>query len=82
MHMWVSIFIDVNTLFHFGKMDFGKVFMLCLSKLIHAVYIFYITFVALDEGFLVVHDVLVWRLFQSEYLYRPKVLVLDVLNKL
>lgn len=63
-------------------MNFGKILMLCLSELIHAVYEFYVTIIALDEGLLVVHNVFIWRLFQPEYLNRPKIRVFNVLNKL
>lgn len=56
--------------------------MLCLCELIHAVYEFYVTVISLDESFLIVHNVLIWGLFQPKYLYRSKVRVIDVLEEL
>ena len=62
-------------------MDFSQIFVLCLRQLPHALHVLHVPVVTLDERFLVVHDVLVRRLFQPINLNGPEMRVLNILNE-
>lgn len=63
-------------------MDFGQVLVFSLGQLVHAVDVLGESVVAFDEGLLVVHDVLVWWLFESKNLDGAEMGIVDGLNKL
>lgn len=80
--MWVSIDKFKNTLFHLGQVYFGEVLVLCLCKFVQTVNVFDVSAITLNKCFFVVHDVLVGWLFESEYLCRAEIRVVNYLNKI
>ena len=62
-------------------MDFSQILVLCLRQLRHALHVLHVPVVTFDESFLVVHDVLVRRLFQPINLNGPEMRVVNILNE-
>ena len=56
-----------STLFELGEVDFGQVLMFGFSQFIHAIDVLNVSGITFDEGFFVVHDVFIWRVFEAVY---------------
>lgn len=62
-------------------MDFCQILVFSLGQLPHALHVLHIPVVTFDERFLVVHDVLVRRLFQPINFNGPEMRVVNILNE-
>lgn len=72
---------QISTFSQLCQVNLGQVLVLGLRQLPHALHVLYIPHISFNESPFVIHYVLVWRLFQSEYFNRPELVVFHLLHE-
>lgn len=71
-----------STIANVVEVDFRQVFVLFCTEFLQERGVGGVAGISLDEGFLVIHDILIRRLLEPVDVNKPEILVIDFLNEL